>query len=576
MPQGPDDIQTDGKDNNGDEDETMLFPPPYRVPDDPKGQNFGFERDGPDDDEPGHDEPVDDDEGSDVPGDGGDSPGVNGNPEDEGDKNGDGSDESSGFREEAGDRSDYEAQAESLDSGVIEQEIQQEELQLAENVPYNPGLLDLPSLYSTKKKDDGRIEDEDFFADVLAEARRGSEDAGGFQQSMGMENDGNDVIRSQGGADSTTGSDDVILSMKKESSGDYENIFDYEKEEGFDEYRMLPSAIGDNRLIVREQMISNEETEGQFQIDTLDEDDYERQRFERQIEDHNNLTHDIDGVGFNSREGFESSRIEESVLQRNVSMYEETLEKEGLSLPNLPRDDCVMTSGGIDSKDTTEYYKQSEIRRSSSSFTNLSKYDMFSETNERQLPASPSLVPVSLTKPVELTLPRKTFEALQSQSEREGLFMNNYNKRRGSIPVMVDGPFGKQMKEIRLTGVDTNGNERTMRRSSSSIHIDETTDQQNAMMLPTAPSSVRRTSSESDLLETHGKRNGGQDIRLNRNYEQNSLSIKRYRSGISDTFEKRNSKPKNMSLPDYSAHTALSLDTSNLLAKDQLKKQRVK
>ena len=69
----------------------------------------------------------------------------------------------------------------------------QENVQLAEAAPSTPGNIMVPPLYSASKTERRvNVEDDDFFADMLGEARRESDDTGMFQQAFGEENEGSE------------------------------------------------------------------------------------------------------------------------------------------------------------------------------------------------------------------------------------------------------------------------------------------------------------------------------------------------------------------------------------------------
>ena len=158
-----DEGETDGKENDEDEDETLRFPPPYLIPNDPSGMNFGYENEGPSDGD--EDKPVD--------------------PAD---------DASSGFREELSYGSDQDVKADSMDSGVIETEMKQESVRLEETtplvMPFSPPFF--PPMYSSRTerrsneiRDDGNSRD-DVFGDVLAGARQ---DSDALDQNLSAENE---------------------------------------------------------------------------------------------------------------------------------------------------------------------------------------------------------------------------------------------------------------------------------------------------------------------------------------------------------------------------------------------------
>ena len=74
----------------------------------------------------------------------------------------------------------------------------QENVQLAEAAPSTPGNIMVPPLYSASKTErQSSVEDDGFFADMLGEARRESDDSGMFQQAFGAENDGTEEGRTE-------------------------------------------------------------------------------------------------------------------------------------------------------------------------------------------------------------------------------------------------------------------------------------------------------------------------------------------------------------------------------------------
>ena len=201
LPKSPGEEKTVPAEKDGDDDDEILrFPPPFLVPDDPKGHNIGFENDGEEDypssperddypSNPDKDDYPSNPDGDDYPSnpDGDDYPS---NPEDSPkhvSKDDSPTDDSSGFREELDDRPDYNVRAESMDSGVIEQELEQEDAQIAESVPTGPNNFIVPPLYTMNRKESRNFDrNDEFYSDMLGEAR---EDFTDHYENQGFEND---------------------------------------------------------------------------------------------------------------------------------------------------------------------------------------------------------------------------------------------------------------------------------------------------------------------------------------------------------------------------------------------------
>lgn len=406
----PEEDETVNKDGDGEDDEILRFPPPYLVPDDPMGRNFGFENDGPDEE--------------DSPTTGGDSPTDNGGKRDFP------GDDSSGFREELEDRSEYDAKAESMDSGVIEQELEQENVQLMENVPANPNNVIVPPMYSAAKKDRRSSQhDNNFYSDMLGEAREGAEASEETHQNLGFRNDGGSLK-----------SDKLASARREEADGsNYETMEASRRGEGLsfdDVYENLKDL----------QSLPQTESIFSRNFDGVQESLQQKERAK------------IFDETFDSyiRENAQSSSKENKSfeLQQAISKY-----------PNLPVPDFSgprilptpaisyakqqQSSTVLNDYSETRYYTNDKSSSSQSSKMVNEYEDFLSRDVDLSLPSA-GLHRVSVTKPVELTLRRSAYEALQKRNN-EGEFGSEAKPiRRNSIPIIMDGPFGKQMKEIRL------------------------------------------------------------------------------------------------------------------------------
>ena len=396
MPRSPEENKIGNTEKDGDDDEILRFPPPFLIPDDPKGNNFGFENDGEEEDYPSNPE---------------DSPQNGSNFDNPGD-------DSSGFREELDDKLDYNVKPESMDSGVIEQELEQEQVQVAESVPTGPNNFIVPPLYSATRKDRRNSnQGDDFFADMLGEAR-GELSSEMSHQNYGFENEGSDI--------------------KSERNKDVENEMEsdlLEKTERYENY-------------------SFDRTDSEFREDTKDE-----------LTSMEQMETVADSENVNTSYTAEKSefRYDES---EDLSQ-EQTL----LNYPNLPTTNASDNTTRLLPTPRILYVENQESQREGNVISETKSYntetnrfsqfnvklDEFSEatdmTQSLSLP-SPDIITGKTMRSVELKLPRNTYEAFQAQRDEEFSSIGGESVRRKTISVLVDGPFGNQVREIRLANME--------------------------------------------------------------------------------------------------------------------------
>ena len=465
LPKTPEEDETVNKEEDGEDDEILRFPPPFRVPDDPDGRNFGFENDGPEDDSPSHADESPNPEG-DSPSEKGDIPG----------------DDSSGFREELEDRSDYEAKAESMDSGVIEQELEQEDVQLAENVPDGRNDFIVPPLYSSTKKERKESgQDDDFFADMLGEARGGSEDSEGFRQNYGFENEGRSTENEEN-AGSRMG-DYILGKTERDDNSSYDDVFEETesrrtlKEEQSNFREDFGNAVDSLQKVEKVTDYQNVNDSFLSRRSEFRYEENEDLELKEAIAKYPNLpVPNADDIG-------PGALYEENEVNEDLGLQEAIAKYPNLPVPNavdigprvLPTPGIRYVEDTINGRDDSMYLETNsfskEIRRSSQSITKLNEVESSMNVTQPLSLPSPGLRRVNLVRQVELTLPRSTYEALQTKENEEFSEIDEKPIRRKSIPVIVDGPFGTQMKEIRLNddGVISSSKLKTNRESRSSV-----------------------------------------------------------------------------------------------------------
>lgn len=411
MPKTPGNTDVVNKNEDDEEDETLRFPPPFLVPNDPNGRNYAFENDGPEDDD--YDDVPSAPEDSlseigekredvhdvDIPGKE-DFPG----------------DDSSGFREELGDRSNYDAKAESMDSGIIEQELEITDAQLAESAPINANDFFVPPLYSATKKDRKfSIKDDDFFADMLGESRGDTEQSKELYQNYGLENEGcsneNDKYDDSKSSDHSR--------SEKESN---------EKERAYNDKFEATDSHETNQM---DLMFKKE-----FHQDTITlQNAEERNHNENEIIS----SYKMENSQFYDQQADFSSQHVIPSMELNYPVRDNTIV--------LPR---ILPTPGItytEQQQTSSEFDHINSAASDERFI-VKEMQRRSRMIDRRPSASADLRKVSIRHPVELTLPRITFEAIQKQQSGESA---ETSVRRKSIPVLVDGPYGEQIQEISLT-----------------------------------------------------------------------------------------------------------------------------
>ena len=362
------------------------------IPNDPEGRNFGFENDGEDEDYPRNSE--------DSPKNGskGDSPG----------------DDSSGFRELLDDRRDYSAKAESMDSGVIEQELEQEDIQVAESVPTGPNNFIVPPLYSANRKERRNLDQDDgIFADMLGEAR-GESSSEVSHQNYGLENEGS----------GTKSERNEVVENKVESdlldkTGRYENY-------------------------------TFDQTDLRFRDDTNDQ---------------------INSMEMKEIDAYNESFNTSYTAEKTEFRYDESAEQALLNYPTLPITNASDNAPRLLPTPGILYVENQESQRESNVFSETKSYstetkryslsnvklDEFSDAIDMTQPLSlpsPDIITEKPTSSVELTLPRNIYEALQAQQNEEFSSTGGTSVKRKSISVLADGPFGNQVREVRLANME--------------------------------------------------------------------------------------------------------------------------
>ena len=208
----------------------------------------------------------------------------------------------------------------------------------------------------------------------------------------------------------------------------------------------------------------NDEKDGAVQISGLD-------RFESSTDYDNNYnllnTNEQQmnsETAFDSQSFSQSQEIQDSSLQQTLAQYpnlpipgQQVPAPRQLPVPNVPLMNQMARAeqSGFSQDDSFSSYR--ETRRSSrdtreSSFNDMNDSRETAGGQQTLVLPSPGIRRVSVTRPVELTLPRSTFEALQNQNlEESNMYSEGRMSRRRSIPVVLDSPNGDVLKEIRLT-----------------------------------------------------------------------------------------------------------------------------
>ena len=385
--------------NDGEDDETMRFPPPFLVPDDPKAQNFGFENDGEDDDYPS-------------------------NPEDfpkDGSKIYSPDEDSSGFREELADRPDYDVTAESMDSGVIEQELEQEDVQIAESVPAGPNNFILPPLYSANRNGGKDVDQKDAsYADVLSEARQELEKSESLYQKYSFENE---VGNSENEKNAVVEMED---SARNEIVANVNSNTEIHKSDTFDR------AESKFREDVNDEWTSMEKMEA-----TIDKEEL-------------NTSYEVE------RSEFRYDQSDDLVKEDTLSNYR------SLPIPseldNAPR--ILPTPGTLHMDRQTSEQEDNVFSEMNSYYAEDRTFSQFTEnvdesnehlerTQALSLP-SPDIRTVDLAEPSELQLPRKNYENLQAQKSEGFSSILERSGRRKSMPVISGRPFSAGDRELTL------------------------------------------------------------------------------------------------------------------------------
>ncbi len=381
------DEKTQNQEKDDDEDETMRFPPPYRIPDDPYGQKVGFENDGPEEDDGIH----------------GDNP----------------ADDSSGYREELS-FSDNEAKAESVDSGVIEAEMQQEKMKIEESVPrkiqFSPPPFSIPPLYTeakiVKRDDDYNKDDEnkdDIFGDVLAEGRRGDDDEGGsVQKSWSRENEQNE--------------DEM---QKKELTND--NI--YIRDIGSKSFEESQEYVNVREDIHEDEIELNARDQHKIELNASDLEVDGREKWRTNENYENNFESIMTTESVQKHEAMNEYQIIPFAQEDHMMQQQQNLK---LPQPNLDLNPVTSFSGSNMSLKQL-FENESEARESYNEFRRAS-YSTGHESHEiNERMTLPVIKPlerqrVSITQPVEIKMRRSEFIALQ----------NGSTKRRRSIPIVLE------------------------------------------------------------------------------------------------------------------------------------------
>lgn len=236
------------------------------------------------------------------------------------------------------------------------------------------------------------------------------------------------------------------------------------------EERMIVDRFDSDRMDMQSRQINdyenfnrNDERGGALQISGLD-------RFENSSDyDNNSNLRNTNEQPMNGETAFESQsfsqsqEMQDSSLQQTLTQYpnlpipgEQVPAPRQLPVPNIPlMNRMAGEQNGFNQDDYFSSYR--ETRRSSRD----TRGSFFNDTNDIRETAggqqalvlpSPGMRRVNVTRPVELTLPRSTFEALQNQnSEESNMYSEGRIARRRSIPIVLDSPNGDLLKEIRLT-----------------------------------------------------------------------------------------------------------------------------
>ena len=377
----------------------MRFPPPFLVPDDPKGQNFGFENDGEDDD-------------------------YQSNPEDsprDGSKVYSPDEDSSGFREELGDRPDYDVTAESMDSGVIEQELEREDVQVAESVPTGPNNFILPPLYSANRNGGKDVDQNDSpYTDVLSEARQELEKSESLYQKYSLENEVRNIENEK----------NVVVEM--EDSARTEMVVDVN---------------------------SNTELHGNDTFDRAES------RFREDVNDEFNsmekMESTIDKEDFNT--SYEAARSDLRYDQSEHLVEEEALSNyRSLPTPSeldnapriLPTPVTLNPVRQISEQEDSVFSGMNSFyaeNRSSSQFAEkVDESNEYLENTQALSLPSPDIRAIARTRPLELQLPRNTYENLQTQQSDSLSSILERSMRRKSTSIISDRPFSARDGELTL------------------------------------------------------------------------------------------------------------------------------
>ena len=242
-------------------------------------------------------------------------------------------------------------------------------------------------------------------------------------------------------------------------------------EQGTDE-RTIHDRFDGNRMDMQSRQLNdyenfnrNDDNDGGVQISGLD-------RFESSTDYDNN--YDLlntneqqmnSETALESQSFSQSQEIQDSSLRQTLAQYpnlpipgRQVPAARQLPVPNIPLMNQMARAeeSGFSQNDSFSSYR--ETRRSSrdtreSSFNDMNNTRETADSGQQTLVLpSPSVRRVSFTRPVELTLPRSTFEALQNQnSEESNIYSEGRMSRRRSIPVVLDSPNGEVLREIRLT-----------------------------------------------------------------------------------------------------------------------------
>ena len=212
-----------------------------------------------------------------------------------------------------------------------------------------------------------------------------------------------------------------------------------------------------------ENFARNDETDRALHISGLDQFESSTD-YDNDYNIHNTNEQQVNSeTTFESQSLSQSHEIQDALVQQTLAQYpalpipgQQVPAPRQLPVPNFP---LMKHMGGAEHSGVSQndsFSSYHETRRSSRD-TRESFFNDMNDTRETAagqqalvLP-SPGIRRVSVTRPVELTLPRSTFEALQHQtSEESNMHLEGRMSQQRSMPVVPYSPNGDVLGEIRL------------------------------------------------------------------------------------------------------------------------------